>query len=158
MTEQVTFTLPVLAKPWERARIGRKGQHFTAADTRAFEALVRDTAQLALGRSWDLDGMYSLGVVAVLPDYKTRDGDNIYKACADALNGVAYRDDNQVVRGSFSKLYEGPVRVVVTVLRLGDWPVKRKASKPGLPPFAAAMVRAHERRSQPMTKRRKAGR
>jgi len=36
-------------------------------------------------------------------------------------------DDNQVVRGSVAKLYEGEPRVEVTVLRLGDWPVKRKA-------------------------------
>lgn len=52
------------------------------------------------------------------------DGDNVLKACLDALNGVAYEDDNQVVECSVRKLYhektirgtfEGRPRTVVRV-------------------------------------------
>lgn len=130
--ESVSFTLPVLAKPWQRAGRSRKGQHYTPAETRAFEALVRDTARLKLGRSWDMDGMYELGLMFYLPDYKTRDWDNLGKAVSDALNGVAYRDDNQVTRAIVDKLCVQPgtsPSVTVTVYRIGDWPVKRKKHK-----------------------------
>ena len=130
----VSFVLPVLAKPWQRAGRSKSGHHYTRAETRAFEALVRDTAQLKLGRRWDMDGAYELNLVFYLPDYKTRDWDNLGKAISDALNGVAYRDDNQVTRGVVQKLYVQPgtsPSVTVSVQRIGDWPVKRKRKAVG---------------------------
>ena len=36
---------------------------------------------------------------------KKPDGDNIIKAILDALNGVAYRDDSQICRVYFEKMY-----------------------------------------------------
>src|SRR5688572_19403157 len=98
MTEpikSVSFVLNVLAQPKARARVTRNGV-FTPKKSRAFEALVRDTARLKLGPAWDLDGAYELLMMFDLPDYKTRDWDNLGKNVSDALNGVAWRDDNQV--------------------------------------------------------------
>ena len=43
------------------------------------------------------------------------DADNVYKAVADALNGIVYRDDVQVVIGGFMKLYSGQPRIEVCV-------------------------------------------
>jgi len=125
-TESVSFTLDVLAKPWQRAQHKGK-QYFTPAESRAFKALVRDTFALRCGRGWRLDGMYRLGITANLPDWHTRDWDNIGKNIGDALNGVAWHDDNQVVDGHVLKCVIGVVSVSIEVLRIGDWPVKRKA-------------------------------
>jgi Holliday junction resolvase RusA-like endonuclease len=41
------------------------------------------------------------------------DTDNIAKICLDALNGIAYHDDAQIVELQVSKLYSDEPRVVV---------------------------------------------
>jgi Holliday junction resolvase RusA-like endonuclease len=43
------------------------------------------------------------------------DMDNIVKAVADALNGVAYRDDSAIVELRVAKRYGSPERLVVRV-------------------------------------------
>jgi Holliday junction resolvase RusA-like endonuclease len=130
--ESVSFEIAVLAKPWQRATFDRRtGRYLTRVDTRHFEALVRDTAALRLGGSWRLDGAYELHVTCVLPNYATRDWDNLGKAVSDALNGVAYRDDNQVMDGRVTKRVDPLVQpyVVVHITRIGDWPVKQRARR-----------------------------
>lgn len=124
--ESVAFTIDVLAKPWERAtRDRRTGHYVTRRQTRSFEALVRDTAALHIGSAWRLDGMYEMHMVFDLPTYQTRDWDNLGKAISDALNGVAYHDDNQVMHASVTKrIGKIEPRVSVRLRRIGDWPVK----------------------------------
>lgn len=46
---------------------------------------------------------------------KTPDVDNIFKVVADSLNGIAYRDDKQIVDGMVRKFYSDEPRVVVTI-------------------------------------------
>ena len=49
------------------------------------------------------------------------DWDNVGKAVSDALNGVAYLDDDQIVRGCVTRRYASksePARTVVTIRRL----------------------------------------
>lgn len=48
-------------------------------------------------RDWPLDGRYWLRVRVVWPDRRRRDLDNVAKLIADALNGVAWRDDSHIV-------------------------------------------------------------
>ena len=43
------------------------------------------------------------------------DWDNIGKIVCDALNGIAYHDDKQVVDGQVRKFYSEQPRVVVTI-------------------------------------------
>lgn len=47
----------------------------------------------------------------VLPTTKP-DIDNLAKCVLDALNGIAYRDDNQVVRLESSKFYGDPATLI----------------------------------------------
>jgi Holliday junction resolvase RusA-like endonuclease len=132
MTETASFTIDVLAKPWQRATFDRgTGRYLTRSETRGFEKLVRDVATLRLGSAWRLDGMYEMHMLFVLPNYATRDWDNLGKAVSDALNGVAYRDDNQVISASVTKSIRPAEQpsVHVTLKRLGDWPVKQRARK-----------------------------
>lgn len=46
---------------------------------------------------------------------KKPDMDNILKAVADALNGIAYRDDSQIVRATIDKYYDAAPRMIVTI-------------------------------------------
>lgn len=46
---------------------------------------------------------------------KKPDGDNILKAVADALNGVAYKDDAYVVKMEIEKYYGEPERIDVVL-------------------------------------------
>jgi Holliday junction resolvase RusA-like endonuclease len=43
------------------------------------------------------------------------DGDNVLKIIADALNGIAYYDDTQVVSQSITKEYSLEPKVVVRI-------------------------------------------
>lgn len=46
---------------------------------------------------------------------KTPDVDNIFKAVSDALNGVLYRDDKQIIHSRVEKYYSDEPRVEVEV-------------------------------------------
>ena len=46
---------------------------------------------------------------------KKPDGDNILKAVADALNGVCYKDDKNIVKMSIEKFYSDVPRIEVVV-------------------------------------------
>lgn len=48
---------------------------------------------------------------------KRPDADNVLK-CMDALNGIAYRDDSQVVRAIVDKYYDTAPRLIVTITEL----------------------------------------
>ena len=50
----------------------------------------------------------------ILPITKP-DGDNIFKVCTDALEGLAYKKDNLIVRGSFKKIYSAQPRVEIVI-------------------------------------------
>ncbi len=47
---------------------------------------------------------------------KKPDFDNIQKIICDALNGVAYYDDSQIVKADIEKVYRTTPRVEVTVV------------------------------------------
>jgi len=51
----------------------------------------------------------------VLLPIKIPDTDNIIKIVADALNGVAYRDDAQIVRVEASKFYGEKPRLFIRI-------------------------------------------
>ena len=117
-------SIPV-AQPRQRHRIaGAAGKHFvqnyTPADApvNSFKAVCR----MALQREYSgppLEGPVAMSIVAIFPRpgrliWKKRpmprephisrpDVDNCFKAVADALTGLAYRDDAQVSSMSFTK-------------------------------------------------------
>ena len=51
---------------------------------------------------------------------KKPDGDNILKVVADALNGIAYQDDVQLVDMQVRKFYGDEPRVEVRIAAVGD--------------------------------------
>lgn len=124
MSLQIRFTVPGPPLAKQRAR-GGNGTHYTPDQTVRYENLVRTEAAkameiLALPL---LEGPVLLQVVVFRPippswskkrqaaaleqrwDTRKPDFDNFAKIVADALNGVVWKDDAQVVQGWQQKLF-----------------------------------------------------
>lgn len=131
MSDAIHISLPgpVRGKGRHRSRIAkaRDGRSFIAnyADsaTRSYEGMLRTVASDAMHGRPLLDGPVLVKLVAVfaVPTSWSRrkraealdglirptvkpDGDNILKCC-DALNGIVWRDDAQVVTATVRKVY-----------------------------------------------------
>ena len=61
-------------------------------------------------------GMKTAMEARVIRPMKTPDCDNVLKVIADALNGVAYKDDRAIVDCQIRKYYSHQPRVEVTIL------------------------------------------
>lgn len=118
------FSLDIHPQPKERAREGR-GHWYTPRRTVTFESAVRNTA-----RSIGLKPRLGACVVEVTLNFKKPksmkpdefryhtvrpDGDNVYKAITDAMKGIAYKDDCQIVQFLVSKNYSEKESIEVTI-------------------------------------------
>jgi Holliday junction resolvase RusA-like endonuclease len=92
----LTFVVEGVPRPKARARRGAGGRWYTPHLTKAYEEAVGIAARAA-GVSAPYDGAVSLHIVLWLPDRRRRDLDNCAKSICDALNGIAYEDDSQIV-------------------------------------------------------------
>jgi len=99
MTLDVRFVVPGPVVPWQRAAsVGTR--RYTSAKQRSYQRTVRLIAQASRPRGpWlpSKASRYRVDVDAYLPDERRRDLDNVAKTILDALNGVLYLDDSQVV-------------------------------------------------------------
>ena len=113
-----------------RPRFTRSGHCFTPQSTRDYEFMIASEYKMAKGEL--LDGYVRVNIKAYykIPKATTKinrgkieagllkpavkpDVDNVVKAVLDALNGIAYHDDNQVVYCSIEKDYaEEPCLIV----------------------------------------------
>ena len=110
----------------------RGGRAFTDAQTVAYERMIAWVAKQAGAHV--MDGPVRLTVTAYLMIPKSAskkrqadmlsgrelptkkpDCDNIFKAVSDGLNGIAFRDDTQVVELSMRKFWSDEPRLVVEV-------------------------------------------
>ena len=121
------FTVPGQPQGKGRPRIGRIGAHarmFTPAKTVSYEGLIAHAAQQAMAgqpmltgavvltlllecqmpASWSAKKQRAALAGEVYPTTKP-DADNVLKAICDGLNGVAWRDDVQVVDVMMRKRY-----------------------------------------------------
>ena len=49
------------------------------------------------------------------PITRTGDLDNLFKAISDALNGVAYNDDSQIIEATIRKFYGEQAKAEITI-------------------------------------------
>lgn len=127
----VRFAIPGAPRGKGRPRFA--GHAYTDNKTRAYEQLVQTCYRQEAG-AFDFSGAVELSIMAVIPiagsDSKaTRNGklcgliqparkpdvDNIAKIIMDALNGLAWQDDKQVVRLSVCKIYGETAKTIVQV-------------------------------------------
>ncbi|MFA6134707.1 MAG: RusA family crossover junction endodeoxyribonuclease [Phycisphaerae bacterium] len=138
--DRCAFTVPGNPVGKGRPRIttrGGKPRSYTPAKTRSYEATVAKWAKAAMRGHPPFQGACTLSVVAYMPiatswSAKKRaaalagellptvkpDADNAIKAICDAINGIVWHDDVQVIDGRVVKLYSGNPRVEVSVVHL----------------------------------------
>lgn len=132
----IVFTVPGKPQPKERPRVTRQGYSFTPRRTREYEAKVVEAAKksellpqspisetplkmiiwcyMPIPKSWNTQKHQDAVRGKILPA-KRPDIDNLGKICMDALNGVAYVDDAQIVQLVINKTYSEEPRVEVLI-------------------------------------------
>lgn len=141
--EKVRFIVP--GEPTGKGRprfrnTGRFQQAYTPEKTASYENLIKLQYQAQCG-NWCYGKEDALGMLitaykripgstskkklrmmldgTIYPGKKP-DFDNIGKICCDALNGIAFHDDAQIVDGRVIKLYAEQPRIEVEIWRLGQ--------------------------------------
>lgn len=126
MTLVVTFTVDGDPVPKGRPRFARRGQFvqtYTDSKTLEYETHVAMRARQAIGASEPLKGRLSVFLFLryTIPSSYTKkrkeaclmgleypkriDLDNVYKSITDAMNGIVYVDDSQIVEAHIKKVY-----------------------------------------------------
>jgi crossover junction endodeoxyribonuclease RusA len=101
------FCIPGPPVPKERPRGGAPGRRaFTPKKTRAAERVIRKIAQGVTRRRDPIDGPVVVRAQFFMGDRRRRDLDNCLKLVTDALNGIAYVDDSQIVEIHAVKLID----------------------------------------------------
>lgn len=120
----------------ERPKLGRGGNVYTPRKTAAFEQMLAVEAargmrprapftepvrldvhaQFAIPKSWPNWRREAALGRTIWPT--SVDLDNVIKAVQDALNGVVFQDDRQVVRVSGTKVYAERPSIIVSVTPL----------------------------------------
>ena len=138
MTFTVFFTVEGTPIGKGRPKFARRGSFvttYTPTKTRDYESLIAEAARKAMGSSEPLEtpiAAYIYIVVPVPQSYpkkrrdaclnglerptKKPDADNILKAFFDAMNGIVYKDDCQIVSIHATKNY-GPVGMVEVMVK-----------------------------------------
>jgi len=127
MSFMVTFKVDATPVPKARARYVRRGNHistYTPDKTRNYESLIKQAAIEAMGSSEPLETPVTLYLYIRAPipkslpkkrmeaclnglekPIKKPDASNVLKSVEDAMNGVVYKDDSQIVNIHVSKVY-----------------------------------------------------
>jgi Holliday junction resolvase RusA-like endonuclease len=120
----------------ERARVSRNGHMYTPKKTRTFEAFIRDTAELCMyedpvdhpihvtiemlvmvPKSWPKWKRNAALARKIFPS--RGDVDNKMKAVTDAMNGVVYQDDRQIMGFTASVAYSDKPLLKVSAVKTG---------------------------------------
>ncbi len=119
----------VIGKPQGKARPrfdGRRGIIYTPKNTSDYEKQIRRTYIAAGGCMLSETAPIKVTIIAqylkakssrkVQPTLKP-DWDNVGKAVCDALNGIAYKDDSQIIQAEVYKIWalDGVPKVVVKI-------------------------------------------
>ena len=127
MTFMVTFKLDADPVGKQRARYARRGnfvQTYTPDKTRNYETLIKAAAIEAMGASEPLETPINLYLYIRAPipkslskkrleaclnglekPIKKPDASNVLKSVEDAMNGVVYKDDSQIINIHVTKVY-----------------------------------------------------
>lgn len=132
----IEFTIPGEPKGKGRPRLGRSGHAYTPHDTATYENLVKVCfmqefpnhavipagvpvsvgirAYYPIPKSTSKRNRLAIAMGHLLP-LKKPDLDNIMKIVCDALNGIAWHDDSQIVYALVAKYYGAEPKVTVRI-------------------------------------------
>lgn len=138
--QKIVIELPGEPCGKERPRLGKHGNVYTPSKTAAYERSLGWAAKIAMKGQKPLLGPLMVTVTAFMgipPSWphsarmtalgglirptRKPDWDNVGKIAADALNGIAYVDDSQIVTATVSKVY-----AATPALRIEIEPVAEK--------------------------------
>jgi Holliday junction resolvase RusA-like endonuclease len=131
----ITIELPGIPRGKGRPRFVRKtGRTYTPAKTASYEAALATAAAAVMGQQPPLQTALLVEILAYMPIPKswtkgkqaaalmglcrpmtTPDADNLMKM-VDALNGIVWRDDSQIVYAVVSKFYSDRPRLLIQVV------------------------------------------
>ena len=133
----ISLTIPGNPVGKQRARVCKTGHAFTPAKTVNYETLIKElfAVQYSGHVPWNGPVLMNLTAYFQIPKstpkkqraemetehvwYPHRiDGDNLWKIIADALNGLVYIDDGQLVDGRVLKYYSLRPRVEIELEEL----------------------------------------
>lgn len=125
------FTVHGDPVPWQRTGLSSRRGFYTPAATRNYEQLVADLARIAKYRAKarTITGPVALTMRFFRASARPCDIDNLAKAIQDALNGVSFKDDSQVVWSLSVKTIDPDdprVEVEVRELPVDAWPAAKR--------------------------------
>jgi Holliday junction resolvase RusA-like endonuclease len=108
MTEyEVRFVVEGRPVPKARPRMARSGHVYTPTKTVEAEQVIAEAYAMASmathGKIVKMVGDVEIRMGFMMPDRRRSDWDNLAKLVCDALNGVAYDDDTQIVNAQIFK-------------------------------------------------------
>ena len=114
------FTVPGRPVPKQRPRAGNNGNLYTPKATRNYEKAVGWAAKQVFINPYD--GPIEL-ILKIFLRARAGDLDNYIRSICDGLNGIAWRDDSQVIRIRADlvvhKMVLERAEVFVRILKLG---------------------------------------
>ena len=135
----IRLTIPGVPVAKQRARVTRRGFAFTPAKTVHYETYIQELFAVQYPGFRPMAGPLGLKIWAYFPipkgtSKRTRelmeagfirrdkrpDWDNLGKAVSDALNGLAYVDDGQIVSAFIEKRYSERPRLEVELEECHD--------------------------------------
>jgi len=109
--EPIRIVVPGRPVPKQRPRFTRTGHIYTPQETKDYEDFVGWKAKEVIKEP--LEGDIALYIRVYVNRNVFADIDNIAKAIMDGLNGVAYKDDRQVVCLSIQRIKDREERVEI---------------------------------------------
>ena len=128
----VSFEVSGTPVPQSRPRFTRQGHAYESANSRDYKRLVAVTAKAAMGAQEPLQGAVRCKCKFYFEPPKSmskkkadgligkgytgrKDADNLLKSVTDAISGIVYEDDKQIVFICGEKRYGYPARVEVEI-------------------------------------------
>ena len=130
----ISFTIYGEPIPWKRPRFNGKSKHvYEDSKVREYKKQVISAFEESGGKVYEKDVPLRMSVrfylqvpksaskkkiremISKLFPTKRPDNDNLYKGIADALNGIAYYDDSQIVITHIHKRWTEYPRVEITI-------------------------------------------
>lgn len=121
----VRFVITGEPRSKQRARVTQRGTYTPTQTKQAEQVIAYSYKQLRVPS-------FQHQVIVTIDFYngnrRRRDIDNMAKLVLDALNGVAYADDYQVVGLNLRKIYTTPehARTVIALTEVIEWPCETK--------------------------------
>lgn len=102
---EIDLWITMEPQPKQRPRVKRNGHAYTPVETVRAERMIRHEVMHAYPALLPSKRDIGMCLDFYLPNYKRMDWDNLGKLVSDALNGVAYVDDSQILECVVRKHY-----------------------------------------------------